>query len=89
MGCWASCLSCDACNLRCVEMGSILVSVCRCAVLVSSVHPVIVLSALFCVVWSFVMFVSEAMGDHTVLAYSVIGRVIVLYVVVSVSLFLP
>ena len=89
MGCWASCLSCDACNLRCVEMGSILVSVCRCAVLVSSVHPVIVLSALFCVVWSFVMFVSEAMGDHTVLAYSIMGRVIVLYVVVNVSLFLP
>ena len=35
------------------------------------------------------MFVSEAMGDHTVFAYSVIGRVIVLYVVVRVSLFLP
>ena len=34
------------------------------------------------------MFVSEAMGDHTVVAYSVMGRVIVLYVVVSVSLFL-
>ena len=57
--------------------------------LVSSVHPVIVRSALFCVVCSLEMFVSEAMGDHTVFAYSVIGRVIVLYVVVSVSLFLP
>ena len=70
-------------------MGSIFVSVCRCAELVSSVQPVIVRSALFCVVCSFVMFVSEAMGDHTVFAYSVIGRVIVLYVVVSVSLALP
>ena len=89
MGCWASCRSCDACSLRCVAMGSIFVSVCRCAVLVSSVHPVTVRSALFCVVCSFVMFVSEAMGDHTVFAYSMIGRVIVLYVVVSVSLFLP
>ena len=50
MGCCACCLSCDVCNLRCVEMGSILVSVCNCAVLVSSVHPVMVLNALFCVV---------------------------------------
>ena len=89
MGCCACCLSCDACNLRCVETGSILVSVCRCAVLVSSVHPVMVLIALFCMVCSLDMFVSEAMGDHTVFAYSVIGRVIVLYVVVRVSLFLP
>ena len=70
-------------------MGSIWVSLCRCDVLVSSVHPVMVLSALFCVVCSLAMFVSEAMGDHTVLAYSMIGRVIVLYVVVKVSLFLP
>ena len=70
-------------------MGSILVSLCRCAVLVSSVHPVIVRIALFCVVCSLDMFVSEAMGDHTVLAYSIIGRVIVLYVVVNVSLFCP
>lgn len=88
-GCWACCLSCEACSLRCVEIGSIFVSVCRCAVFVSSVHPVIVRIALFCVVCSLDMFVSEAMGDHIVLAYSVMGRVIVLYVVVSVSLFLP
>ena len=70
-------------------MGSILVSVCRCVVFASSVYPVMVLRALVCVVWSLVMFVSEAMGDHTVLAYSIIGRVIVLYVVDSASAFLP
>ena len=88
-GCCAFCLSSEACSFRCVAMGSILVSLCRCAMLVSSVHPVIVRVALFCVVCSLCMFVSEAMGDHTELAYSMIGRVIVLYVVVSVSLFLP
>lgn len=50
MGCCAFCLSCDACSFRWVAIGSIFVSVCRCAVFVSSVQPVIVLSALFCVV---------------------------------------
>ena len=43
----------------------------------------------FCVVCSLAMLVSEAMGDQTVFAYSMIGRVIVLYVVVRVSLLLP
>ena len=62
-GCCACCLSCDACNLRCVATGSIWVSVCRCAALVSRVHPVMALSALFCVVCSLAMFVSEAMGS--------------------------
>ena len=65
------------------------VSSCRCCVLVSRVHPVIVLSAWFCTVCSFVMLVLDVIGDHIVLAYSIIGRVIVLYVVVSVSLDLP
>jgi len=53
------------------------------------VHPVIVLSAVFCIVWSFWVFVSESMGDHTVLAYSMTVLVIVLYVVSSVSFDLP
>ena len=55
----------------------------------SRVQPVIVLSALFCMVCSFVMLVSDTIGDHTVLAYSIMGRVMVLYVAVSVSLALP
>lgn len=58
MGCCACCLSSKACSLRCVDMGSIFVSLCRCAALVSNVHPVIVCRALFCVVCSLVMFVS-------------------------------
>ena len=70
-------------------MGRMSVSSCRCCMLVSRVHPVIVLSAWFCVVCSLVMFVSDVMGDHIVLAYSRMGLVIALYVVVSVSLDFP
>lgn len=57
--------------------------------LVSSVHPVAVLSAVFCIVCSLFMFVSDVMGDQMVLAYSIMGRVIVLYVVISVSFVFP
>lgn len=57
--------------------------------LVSRVHPVAVLSAWFWIVCSLVMFVFDVMGDQIVFAYSRIGRVIVLYVVVRVSLALP
>ena len=39
------CLSCEACSLRCVAIGSMRVSSCRCCVLVSRVQPVIVLRA--------------------------------------------
>ena len=35
------------------------------------------------------MFVFEAIGDQMVLPYSSVGRVIVLYIVINVSLFLP
>ena len=58
--------------------GSILVSSCRCWAFVSEVHPVAVLSAEFWTVCSFCMFVLEAMGDHMVEPYSIMGRVIVL-----------
>ena len=44
----------------------------------SLVQPVIVLSALFCTVWSAPMLVVEAIGDQIVLAYSTMGRVMVL-----------
>ena len=46
-GCCACCLSCEACSFRCVSMGRILDSLCRWAVLVSDVHPVIARRALF------------------------------------------
>ena len=57
--------------------------------LVSAVHPVAVLSAMFCTVWSFLMFVLEAVEDHMVLACSITGLVIVLYVVTIVSFCFP
>ena len=55
----------------------------------SRVHPVIVRSAVFCIVWSLLVLVSEMMGDHIVLAYSSVGRVMALYVMASVSFDLP
>ena len=83
------CLSCDACSCRWSFIGSILVSACRCLVFVSCVQPVIVLSAMFCAVCNLLVFVSAMIGDHVVFAYSSMGRVIVLYVTISVSLDLP
>ena len=88
-GSCACCLSCDLCNFMCVSMGSIFVSVCRWCVFVSSVQPVIVRSAEFCIVCSLFMFVFDMMGDQIVLAYSRMGLVIALYVMLSVSLDFP
>ena len=58
-------------------MGSVCVSSCRCCVFV---HPVAILSAVFCVICSLLMCVSDAIGDHMVEAYSSIGLVMALYV---------
>ena len=44
------CLSCDPWSFMCASMESIFVSVCWWCVFVSSVHPVIVRSAEFCIV---------------------------------------
>ena len=52
----------------------------RCYVLVSVVHPVSILSAVFCVICRFLMFVSDASGDHMVETYSSMGFVMDLYV---------
>ena len=41
----------------------------RCCVFVSVVHPVAILSAVFCVICSLLMFVFDAIGDHMVEAY--------------------
>ena len=57
--------------------------------LVSRVQPVIVRRAIFWVVWSLEMLVLDIIGDQIVLAYSRMGRAIVLYVVLSVSFDLP
>ena len=44
-------------------------SACRCCVFVSVVHPVAFLSAVFCVICSLLMLVSDASGDHMVEMY--------------------
>ena len=54
----------------------------------SSVHPLIVWSAEFCIT-CLMMFVSDIMGDQIVLAYSRMGLVIILYVMVNVFFGLP
>ena len=66
-------------------MGSVCVSSCRCWVLVSVVHPVAILSAVFCVICNLLMFVSDASGDHMVESYSSMGLVMALYVASIVS----
>ena len=56
---------------------------------VSCVQPVAILRAVFCVVCSLCMFVSDTIGEQIVFAYSSVGRVIVLYVLSSVSFVFP
>ena len=55
-------------------MGSLCVLSCRCCVFVSVVHPVAILSAVFCVICSLLMFVSDASGDHMVKTYFLTGQ---------------
>ena len=69
-------------------MGNTLVSSYRC-MLVSVVHPVAILSAVFCVICSLLMFVSDARGDHMVETYSSMGIVMIVYVASIVSFCLP
>ena len=57
VGCCDFCLICDACSWRCSFMGSVCVSSCRCCVFVSVVHPVSILSVVFCVICSLLMLV--------------------------------
>ena len=52
-------------------------------------QPVAVLSAVFCILWSLLIFVLEAVEDHIELACSMTGLVIVLYVVTIVSFCFP
>ena len=59
-------------------MGRVCVSSCRYSVL-SFVHPVAILRAVFCVICSLLMFVSDASGVHMVETYSCMGLVMALY----------
>ena len=55
----------------------------------SVVHPVAILSAVFCVICSLLMFVSDASGDHMVETYSSMSLVMALYVAMIVSFCFP
>ena len=57
--------------------------------LVSCVHPVAILRAVFCTICSLSMLVSDALGDHMVEACLSTGLVMALYVASMVSLCLP
>ena len=57
--------------------------------LASCVHPVAILIAVFCTICSLYMFVSDALRDHMVEAYSSTDLVMALYVASMVSLCLP
>ena len=70
-------------------MGSVCVSSCICCVFVSVVHPVAIPSAVFCVICSLLMFVSDAIRDHMVETYSSMGLVMDLYVARIVSFCFP
>ena len=63
-----------------------LVSSCRCCVLVSRVHPVVMRSDAFCTVCCLFAFVFDIIGDHIVLSYSSVVLVIAVYVLSSVYL---
>ena len=70
-------------------MGRVCVSSCRCCVFVTVVHPVAILSVVFCVICSLLMFVSDASGDHMMETYSSMGLLMALYVAVIVSFCFP
>ena len=54
-------------------MGSMSVSLCRCCMFVSCVHPVAALNVAFCMTCSLLMLVEDARGDHMEQAYSRAG----------------
>ena len=66
-------------------MGSVCGSSCRCCVFVSVMNPFDIRSVVFCVIWSSLMFVSDASGDHMVETYSGMSLVMALYVARIVS----
>ena len=67
-------------------MDRVCVSSSRCCVFVFVVHPVTILSTMFC---SLMMFVSDASSDHMVETYSSMGLVMALYVAMIVSFCFP
>ena len=56
-GCYVFSLFCEAWGCRCLCMGSLSVSSCRCCMFVSCGHPVAVLNAAFCMSCNLLMLV--------------------------------
>ena len=48
----------------CSSMGNVSVSLCRCCMLVSCVHPVAVINSAFCMACSLLMLVEDTRDDH-------------------------
>ena len=59
----------------CSCMRSVSISLCRCCMFVSGVHPVAILNAAFCITCSLLMLVEDARGDHMEEAYSRAGLI--------------
>ena len=55
----------------------------------SVVYPFSILSAVFCVICSLLMFVSDASGDHMVETYSSMGLIMALYIASNMSFLSP
>ena len=70
-------------------MGRVCSLWCICCVVVSVVHPIAILSAVFCAIRRMLMFVYDASGDHMVETYSSMGLVMALYVAMIVSFCFP
>ena len=66
---------CEVWSCRCLCMGSVSVSSCRCCMLVSSVHHMAVLNAAFCMTCSLLMLVEDERGNHMEEAYSKAGLI--------------
>ena len=73
----------------CCLHGRTFVSSCKCCMLVSAVLPVAMRSAVFCMVCILFVCLSEMMGPQMEQAYSRMGRVIALYVLMIVSFCFP
>ena len=67
-------------------MGRMLASLCRCSVLVSRVHSVMIRSAVFCAVGSLFVFMSDIIRAQIVLPYSSVVLVMAGHMLSSVSL---
>ena len=89
MGVWVVVVVIFVLSVMSVVVGVPLWVACRCCVFVSVEHPVAILSVVFCVICSLLMFVSDASRDHMVETYSSMGLVMALYVEMIVSFCFP